>query len=216
MKLPTLIFDLGGVLINIQYRRFLKTLGLDYAIEGEPQKILGESLNVQDEAELLRLPTLDLQLYETGKLSTSEFFNRLSHRLDGSFDEALLHAAWHAVLAGEIDGMRAIAEHLSRQTKLFLLSNTNELHFTYARKKFSILKFFTDYFVSYQIGVMKPSVQIYQHAVRSIGIKASELLFIDDIEQNIRGGEQVGMRGYLFTGIAPLRSKLQEEGFHIM
>jgi HAD superfamily hydrolase (TIGR01509 family) len=200
MKLPTLIFDLGGVLLRIDYARFIEKLGLGLSM---------------DEEELLRLLTPDGQLYETGKLSTREFFQRLSKQLEMEYDESRLYPAWLSILAGEINGMRELISRLSSQNPLFLLSNTNELHFTYSKEQFPILKFFKQYFVSYQIGAMKPTPEIYKHVIQSLGANPSDLLFFDDVEKNVLGAQQAGMRSFLFTGVDALRSRLEQEGFPI-
>lgn len=198
MKRPALIFDLGGVLIRIEYRQFLEKLGINHSI---------------DEAELLHILTPDVQLYESGNIPTEDFFHRLSHHVHTQYDNSVLHQAWYAILAGEIDGMRNIVEQLSQQTQLFLLSNTNELHFEYARKTFPVLNSFTDYFVSYRIGAMKPSRQIYDHVIRTIGAKPSDMVFIDDTESNIDGARQAGLQGILFQGRELLVEQLRNFGF---
>ena len=200
MKHPTVIFDLGGVLLRIEYKRFIEKLALDHSMSEE---------------ELLHLLTPEAQLYETGKISTKEFFQRLGKLLSTNYDPSRLHPAWLAILAGEISGMRELVSRLSRQTQLFLLSNTNELHFTYAKEHFPILKFFRHYFVSYQIGAMKPSAAIYRHVIQTLRANPHDLLFIDDVEKNVLGAQELGIRSFLFSGIDSVRSLLEKEGFQI-
>lgn len=200
MKHPTLIFDLGGVLVNIEYHRFIETLGIDHTI---------------DEAELLRILSPEARQYESGTISTKDFFHRVNQHLDRGFTETQLHEAWYAILAGEIDGMRNLVEKLSTQGPLYLLSNTNELHFEYAKKKFPILSFFSQHFVSYKIGAMKPSPEIYRHVIHSLNTNPSDVLFIDDLQHNVDGAKNVGLQTYLFTGVDSLRRMLAEQGFSI-
>ncbi len=201
MKPPTLIVDLGGVLLRIEYARFVEKLGLNH---------------LMNEDDLLHLLTPDAQLYETGKLSTKIFFQRVSKRMNLEYDESRLRAAWLAILAGEVSGMSDVISQLSRQTQLFLLSNTNELHFTYAREHFPILTFFEQYYLSYQIGVMKPAAGAYRHVIQKLGAHPRDLLFFDDLEKNVLGAQQAGLRSVLFTGVEDFCSKLKEDGFQIM
>ena len=66
MNLPLVLFDLGGVLVDIRYRAFLESLKLDHVI---------------DEQELLRRLTPDGHLYERGTITTDDFFKRLKKAL---------------------------------------------------------------------------------------------------------------------------------------
>lgn len=198
MTRPTLIFDLGGVLVHIRYNRFIETLGLDHDM---------------DEASLLKTLSPDGHLYESGKISTEEFFARIKRVFKNKYDQPLLHRAWYAILAEEVDGMRQLVENVSRHEPVYLLSNTNELHFEYALKNYPVLGLFTHHFVSYRIGAMKPSAEIYRHVIRSLGKKPDELLFVDDTEKNVLGARNAGMRSELFRDAERLRNTLGEFGF---
>lgn len=200
MTLPTLIFDLGGVLVRIRYNRFIETLGLDHDM---------------DEATLLKIFSPDGRLYESGKMSTQEFFQKMKETFNNRYDIPLLHRAWYAILAEEIEGMKDLVEQISRQQPVYLLSNTNELHFDYALKKYPVLSMFKHHFVSYRIGAMKPSPEIYQHVIRTMGRKPDELLFIDDTEKNVIGARSIGMRSELFSDVETLAELLRQQGFKI-
>lgn len=198
MNRPTVIFDLGGVLLHIQYRRFLETLGLDQTL---------------DESSLLQTMRHDGRLYERGVISTAEFFQELRGRLGTSHDDQQLHEAWYTILDSEIDGMRDLVGWLARHESLYLLSNTNELHFEYALQTFPVMRMFKDYFLSYRIGWMKPSREIYRHVVYALGRKPEDLFFTDDVRENVEAAKQVGLHGELFTGVDALRRRLIDMGF---
>lgn len=200
MKLPIVLFDLGDVLVHIHYRNFIQALALDHSV---------------DEEDLLRLLTPEGRLYESGKMTSEEFFRRISEELSIAYNRSRLERAWNTILAGEIEGMRKLVEAVSRQTEIYLLSNTNEVHFTFARENFPILDFFDDYFVSYKIGAMKPSHEIYEHVVRSLGGLPDRLLFVDNSDKNVSGAVQVGIRGVVFTGAEEVGVRLRDEGFEI-
>jgi HAD superfamily hydrolase (TIGR01509 family) len=195
MSRPTLIFDLGGVLLHIRYNRFLETLGLNHE--------LNETL-------LLEKMMPHGGLYESGKISTEEFFHRLHHALNTTADEKRLHEAWLSILDGEIEGMLELVDRFAREDSLYLLSNTNPLHFEYAVRKFPLLHHFKHYFVSYKIGAMKPAPEIYHHVVQTLGKQPEELLFIDDMEKNVIGARKVGMQSELFAGVTPLKKMLEK------
>lgn len=200
MNRPTLVFDLGRVLLHIRYNRFLESLGLDHAL---------------DEKMLLDRMRSDGHLFESGKISSRDFLERLRRVLGVRIDEKRFQEAWYTILDGEIEGMRDIVERLSQQGPLYLLSNTNDLHFEYAVRTFPILGYFKDYFVSYKVGWMKPSPQIYRHVVQSTGVKPENLFFIDDMEKNVEGAKKEGWGSRVFDGPIALKAILNEMGFSV-
>lgn len=200
IKLPIVLFDLGNVLVHVHYSRFLETLGLDHSL---------------DETDLLGRMTPEGLLYESGRLTTDLFFQQLNARLGGGFETQRLHAAWKAILDGEIDGMLEIVQRTAKQTPIYLLSNTNDLHFADAVVRFPILAPFTDYFVSYRIGAMKPSPVIYDHVIRTLGCEPQSLLFFDDLEKNVESARRSGMGSVLVASVEDVHQALVAEGFSI-
>ena len=89
--------------------------------------------------------------------------------------------------------------------RLFLLSNTNDMHWTYTVEQllpmgpWGASDYFEQTFVSYEMHLAKPSEEIYSEVLRQTGIKASETLFIDDSRDNIEAARRLGIHGFLET-----------------
>ena len=93
-----------------------------------------------------------------------------------------------------------------------MLSNTNELHFRHTVEMLPVLQRLERFFLSYEIGVLKPDQAIYEYVLTHVDVPARRILFIDDLEQNIAGAESVGIKGIVFRGIEPLLSELKRRG----
>ena len=101
---------------------------------------------------------------------------------------------------------------LSARYRLVLLSNTNDLHFRWIREHYPLLEHFHDYVLSYQVGVMKPSAEIYREAIRRARCLPEECFFTDDVEENIEGARRVGIDAQLFSGEEQLKKELAQRG----
>jgi len=113
--------------------------------------------------------------------------------------------SWLSVNPGTVDvlaGLRAGG------TRLALLSNAAPDYGSYFRH--GILgEYFDAVYVSGELKLLKPSAQIYQHVLDDLGIAASDAIFIDNRADNVRGAEELGITGHVFTNAATLRAFLE-------
>jgi glucose-1-phosphatase len=195
-KIRAVVFDLGNTLIKIDFKPFLMNLGL-YGKYSE-----------QDIYKLLETPT---QKYESGKITSEMFFEDAARELnlDISFDR--FKHAWCSVATEFVEGMEELLKEINRKKILYLLSNTNELHFHYIMDNFPQLKCFKNFFLSYQTESMKPDPVIYRHMLEHVSETSAELLFIDDRQINIEAALQVGIDSIHFIGYIDLMSKLNSK-----
>jgi putative hydrolase of the HAD superfamily len=96
---------------------------------------------------------------------------------------------------------------------LAALSNTNSLHWSRMREELSILEHFERAFASHELGLRKPSLEIYVHVLREMGMTPAETTFFDDTEANVEAARRVGMRAYRVEGVEALRACLRENGY---
>jgi putative hydrolase of the HAD superfamily len=99
----------------------------------------------------------------------------------------------------EIPATGDLLRRLHAHYPLYLLSDTNEIHFGYVKKTVEVLRLFDQFIVSYEVGAMKPGPRIYQEALRRSGLPAEACVFIDDRPGNVEGARQVGMHALHFT-----------------
>jgi HAD superfamily hydrolase (TIGR01509 family) len=145
-------------------------------------------------------------------MSTSEFHEKIRQGLkaDIEFDE--FRQIWSDIYEENLSVMQLIKELKKNNYKMYLLSNTNELHYLHIRNKYKILDEFDDYILSYKLGYRKPSRVIFQSALEKSGLPASNHIYIDDMEEHVNAAQSIGMIGILFRSTAQLRSELHKNG----
>lgn len=188
MEVKNIIFDLGGVILNIDYRlteeAFIK-LGCKNFAEIYSQ---AKQTSLFDD-------------FEEGKIDEAAFFYKLKElgKLDVNFKE--VRDAWNAMLI-ELppDNLRMLKE-LQPDYRLFLLSNTNHSHLTalthLVERVCPMHDFegvFEKVYYSHLIGVKKPNPAPFLQILLENELTASETLFIDDSIQHVKGAEKTGIK----------------------
>ncbi len=198
MKKPRLLlFDLGNVLVRFVPDQFPKSLGLD-----------GRDARAQYDQGMRDLTNQ----YESGKFSTKEYFLLLRSFFGNRFDVGELEQAFLSVLTDPIPGMEELVRKATAQLPSVLVSNTNEYHFSTVLPRVPALKYLPKRYLSYQLGVIKPLPEFYQYIVRIEKVEPNEMLFIDDVEENLRSAELAGMMGFQFQDAAGLERELINRG----
>jgi len=184
--IDTIIFDFGGVLINIDYHRTIQAfrqLGIEDFEERYSQA---------DQTSLFN----DLEI---GKISAQRFVNELLHFLPkGTSPNQVVHA-WNAMLLDVPQSRIELLQKLKRKYRLFLLSNTNEIHIPKALiewKKSSDIDFydcFEHVYLSHEIGMRKPNEEIFEYVCQQQNIRPENAVFIDDSIQHIDGAKKMGL-----------------------
>ena len=188
--LPHLLFDFGGVIIDIDYEatatamRRLSRVGSSIAFSQAEQ------------AELF-------DRFETGHLGPAEFRAGLRAAYDLDATDAELDAAWHAMLLGvPPERLALIAELRARGHQTALLSNTNELHIAEINRRLAAQYGFRNgiadvldrVFYSQEVGLRKPGEEIFQHALAEMNWQPADVLFIEDSPQHVATARRLGLR----------------------
>ncbi len=186
-QIKNILFDLGGVLLNIDYK-----LTEDSFI----------SLGMQDFDEHYSQAAQSglFDDFETGKISSTDFLNILARKFSSDITSAQMRDAWNAMLLDFPSNRLMLLDTLKDDFNLFMLSNTNEIHFEAFNEIFSryydgsITEYFEKVYYSHQIGMRKPDANVFQHILDDQQIKSEETLFIDDSEQHIKGALKLGIQ----------------------
>ncbi|MBU2020603.1 MAG: HAD family phosphatase [Bacteroidetes bacterium] len=188
-----IIFDLGGVLINLNYQA---TVDAFEKLGGNTFKQMysqASQSNLFDE-------------FETGKISSFHFINRLLDLLPSGTNANQVAHAWDAmILEFELPRLQLISKIL-KEKPVFLLSNTNDLHMVKVRRKLSALsaqpleELFTKVYLSQEIGMRKPNPEPFNLILQENKLKPSNTLFIDDTQQHIDGAKALGITAELLQG----------------
>ncbi len=179
MVIKNIIFDLGGVILNLDQDRTLKAfekLGADLAAYNEKLSIFKD--------------------FETGKIDAATFTRVLHQELNGKASTQQIEEAWNKMLLNLPSERVDYVRQLKQRYRLILLSNTNTLHIDevyriYGKEIFEDL--FEDIYLSHEIGLRKPDVACYQYVINHSHLKASETVFVDDSKVNLSGAQAAGL-----------------------
>lgn len=176
-----IIFDLGNVLVNVEYERFR-------------QKIYQNGVSEEKYNNFFRGAEYRILGYEAGELSTGEFTARCINELGLKMTDDEFAFAFNDMFS-EITAMCGLVRRLSGEGRynLFLLSNTSPLHFEHIRQGYGFVNLLHDFALSYELKALKPDAVIYERAISYLGIKPEESLFIDDLKENCEAAEKFGI-----------------------
>ena len=190
MKLPNkvknLVLDFGGVIYTISHTRHKKAFArLGVENFGQLYSQAAQSPLFAD--------------FECGRIDEEEFRSGLLDHLGHQFDAEKLDAAWNSILVGFEDQRIGLLQQLAKKYNIYLLSNTNIIHYRiytqefFNRYGFDFNSLFHGVYWSFKIGMRKPEPEIYKLVMHENGLSAQDTIFIDDTRQNIEGAHEAGM-----------------------
>lgn len=195
--LKNIIFDMGNVLIRYEPEYFIDRLGIE---SNSDRRLLLNSI--------FRSP--DWPLLDRGELSEDELETRVRERLPERLHDYAhqLIFEWDVPIE-PVPGMADfIADCKRAGTGVYLLSNASLRQREYWNR-IPGHEHFDGRVVSAEVRCVKPMPEIYRYLVDTYKLDAQECLFVDDVWENINAAEQVGIRGFLFTGnVETLRSEV--------
>ncbi|MCF8459712.1 MAG: HAD family phosphatase [Flavobacteriales bacterium] len=187
---PNIIFDLGGVVLNLDYSRTI------FAFQQ-----LGISEFESSYSQLVQAGLFDD--YERGEMTSNDFREGIRRAFRVEVSDTQIDEAWNAMLLNLPKERLELLQKLAETKRIVLLSNTNEIHirkFNQALKLEHGLNDLSGYFqklyYSYEVGMRKPDEQIFQHVLDEQGFDPAKTLFIDDSPQHIEGARKVGLNAY--------------------
>ncbi len=200
-KIKALFFDLGNVLVMFDAGRALKKFS--------------KAFHVSEEVLWKELFQSDLErAYTRGEISSEDFFKGLKKKFPNSLSFEEFEHIWNDIF-WKNEGMEELVEELSESYKLYLISNTNRLHFDYIKKNFPVLKHFDICFPSHEVGSRKPDPEIYYHVLQKTGFKPEEIIYTDDVAEFIQTARDLGIQSVLFASKDQFVSEMKKLGVHI-
>ncbi len=181
------IFDLGGVIINLDYQKTISAF-----------QQLGMSNFEQVYSQMAQTDLFDL--YETGQISTQHFINLLLPHLPVGTSPNKVVAAWNAMILDVPLKKITLLADLKKSLPTFLLSNTNDLHIQKVRDEWkkvtecAMEESFHKMYLSHEIKHRKPTSQAFSHVLDENGLEAARTIFIDDTLQHIDGAKSLGLQ----------------------
>lgn len=187
-RVDNIIFDLGGVIVNIDYmktQQHFEDLGLTS---------FGEVYSQAAQSGLF-------DLYEKGLMDSDTFRSRL-RQLAPEFkvSDKDLDAAWNAMILDLPSARLEVLYSLKSKVRTFLLSNTNEIHIDCFHNqlkvehgKDNLSDYFEKVYYSYEVQLRKPDKEIFQHVINKNSLAVKRTLFIDDTIRHIESARSLGL-----------------------
>ena len=201
MKVKAIIFDLGGVIIDLDFSNFYNKIITQSPLNKPQTPIMLEFFRQSD-------------IYHQGNMTEDEFYQLACDLLQVCMlDQSDFFDAFNSIISelnSEIvDLIKKIRD--SNKYKLIALSNVNSSHWEYIlKKKWDFVECFDTLVLSHEIHLIKPNPKIFEYAIKKAGCKPSQILYIDDGLNNIRSAKKLGIIGIKYTNIDELVKELTE------
>jgi putative hydrolase of the HAD superfamily len=186
VKATAIIFDLGGVILNL-----------------EPARTYDAFASIRTSKRRPNEGSLPFFLeFEQGRISEMQFRDELRTLLNVAASDDLLDRSWNAMLLDLPPARLDLLAKLAKSRRIFLLSNTNSIHkrafeqiIADAGLTSRFISPFETLYYSHEIGMRKPDVEIYQYVLEQNHLRPEETIFVDDMKINIENARLLGIRG---------------------
>ena len=203
-QIKNIIFDLGGVIINLDIP---KTISEFNKLSNQPFESIYNQLQ--------QTPVFDL--FDKGQITEKDFFVELKKALQNDVTDEELLFAWNAMLLDFPKHRLELLSKLKPNYRLFLLSNTNESHVLEFEKTLvashgyqNLEPFFEKVYYSCRMNQRKPNADIFESVLNENNLIAEETLFIDDSPQHVEGALTLGVKAMLLEKNNEVEDLLKE------
>lgn len=197
------VFDLGNVILPFEHRQI--------AVKLHETSRIQDRFTPDDLFKFLFDNDRGLvNPYEEGLMSSVDFFAKLreKYKLELEFDE--FKDIWNIIFQEDPEVNEAILYLKNKGYSVFLLSNTNELHFSYIMERYPIVHSLDEWILSYEVGAKKPKQKIYDAIFEKTDTVRNEVLYIDDIPAYVEAAKTYGIQGLHFKNAKDVWELLKE------
>lgn len=177
---PVVFFDIGNVLLKVNVKQAVRRIA--WAVGHHPLRVAKYfwTSNIVDEI-------------ERGSIEPQELYDRFREELGYTGTFPAFSKLWCGYFELDRKGANAL-KFVAERHPVFLLSNTNYLHFEFIRNKYGFAKLVDGAVLSYELGLRKPEPEIYRAALKMAGVPADQAVFIDDLKDNVEAARKLGIR----------------------
>jgi glucose-1-phosphatase len=181
-NVKVLLFDLGNVIINVDFARAINVWS-HYA------KIAPEILKARFVFDV------SYERHERGEITGAAYFASLRELLGLELNDEQLKEGWNAIYQGEVPGIQTILKQAKQSFPLYAFSNTNPTHWAYACQHYAdVLGLFEKVFTSSELEKRKPHREAFEAVVNEMSVNAVNVLFFDDLLENVEGARAAGLQ----------------------
>ncbi|HEY1287137.1 MAG TPA: HAD family phosphatase [Burkholderiales bacterium] len=188
MKVDAIVFDMGGVLVDIDLHRAFAAWG---GAAGVPADTLAARFTVDDAC----------LAHERGELDDRAYFAHLRGALGlRQLSHERMLAGWNAIIGEPIPGIEALVQRLASRLPLYVFSNTNTAHVAHFTPRLRhLLEHFRAMYMSCELGRRKPDAEAFARLSELIDLPPARLAFFDDVEANVAGARRAGLQAHHVT-----------------
>lgn len=188
--IKNIIIDFGGVIVNLARNRCIEAfqnIGVD---------VRDKLTNNYQHKDLF------MQL-ELGTLTREEFYDGIRQLSTREITNQQIDDAWISMLDDVPDWKLDLLLSQQEDYNIMLLSNTNQIHWLWSEQNIFSYKghtagdFFRKIYLSYELHLLKPNIDIFEYVINDAAINPRETLFIDDALVNCKTAESLGIRSYM-------------------
>lgn len=191
-NIKNIILDYGNVLFDIDFNRLR-------------QSFIGLGIKEVDAFYGHRAQHALFDAFDKGLIAAQEFRNEIRKAAgNDELSDAAIDTAWNSLLIGVRPGHHDLLLELKDRYRTFLLSNNNEIHYTWImnhlREQFGLegnSTFFEKDYYSHLMGMRKPDKEIFEHVLNTHGLEPAQTLFVDDSPQHIETARALGLQAHL-------------------
>ena len=188
-NIKNIVFDLGGVLVDLDFKSAIN--GLQKA----------GFANVKEQLQAFDREGI-FQKFELGEMTAEEFRSAIRENSTVTLTDEEVDALWNLMLLEIPREKLELILHLRGKYMVYLLSNTNSIHWDYVCKNafnyrgFRVSDYFEKTFLSFEMHLAKPDKAIFERMLEDANLLAEETLFIDDSEANCKAAAEVGIHAH--------------------
>ena len=196
----TVVSDLGRVVLWFDNNIFLRKLA-----ERAGKPFADVKAVIHGDLELFRR-------FDGGAVTPAGFYERVTDQVGANLPYEVFYEMYNDIFSLNAPAVDILARVKAAGYKTLLLSNTDPERFGFVRTRFPEILFFDEYVLSYELKLLKPDPAIYLAAARLAGTQPQECVFIDDMEENIKGAIAAGLAGILYRPETDLAAELRKLG----
>lgn len=195
MKIKAVVFDLGGVVVDLDFSNFYNRIIIQSPLNKPQTPIMLEFFRQSD-------------IYHQGNMTNDEFYQLACDLLQVCMlDQSEFFDAFNSIISGiNLEVIKIIKKlHENNKCKLIALSNVNSSHWNFIlNKNWDFINYFDELILSHEIHLIKPNPKIFEYTIKKAGCRPKQIIYIDDGLNNVRSANQFGIRGIKFTNIEDL------------
>jgi HAD superfamily hydrolase (TIGR01509 family) len=198
LRAEALLFDLGGVLIEIEFERALEHWA---RCAGVPVEAIRSRFHFEQ----------TLGRYECGEIDAAAYFAWLRRALGIQIPDDEFHHGWNAIFGAPVAGIEEVLASLHGRVPMYVFSNTNADHErVWSARYAELLRPFERVFVSHGIRRRKPTPEAFHAVAQAIDAPPERIVFLDDTPANVEGALAVGMHAARARSAAEVKQVISQ------